>query len=146
MMCSERCASIGLHMPSYAKDMLDIFFRHSWNKHVNFFFWRGTSIQLCWRFAVSLEPNIQLTWYQVVNSSLSNGCNLVEEKKVVKWTRQHARIHQRLSSTKGHLQPKVVLHQRFSSTRCRFPPKVIFHQRLSSTKNCLPPKIVFRLP
>ena len=41
--------------------------------------------------------------------------------------------HQRSSSTKGCLQPKVVFHQRSSS-----------HRRLSSNEGCLPTKVVFR--
>ena len=69
-------------------------------------------------------------------------------------------FHQRSSSTKGCLQPKVVFHRRSSSTKGCFPVKAVFHQRSSSTEGglplkvgfpqrlsspegCLPPKVVF---
>ena len=62
-------------------------------------------------------------------------------KNSAKRSRQHARFHQRSSSTEGHLPPKVVF--RSSSTEGRLPPKVVFHQRSSSTEGRLPPKVVF---
>ena len=81
-------------------------------------------------------------------------------KNATKWSRQHARIQQRLSSTEDHLPPQVVFHWRSSSnkrrlpqkiffrwrsssTKCRLSQKDVFHQRLSSTKGCLLPKVVF---
>ena len=49
----------------------------------------------------------------------------------------------RLSSTQGHIPPKVVFYQRSSSTKGCLPLNVIFHQRSSSTQGHLPPKVVF---
>ena len=63
------------------------------------------------------------------------------QKNATKRCRQHARIHRRLSSTEGHLPPKVVLHQKSYSTEGCLPQKVIFHWRSSSTEGCLPPKV-----
>ena len=67
-------------------------------------------------------------------------------------------FHQRLSSTKGRLPPKVVFHQvdlifvrtvntpNLSLLPClevASPPRVVFHQRLSSRQGSLPSKVVF---
>ena len=39
----------------------------------------------------------------------------------------------RVSSTKGHLPPKVIFYPRLSSTKGRLPQKVVFHRRSSFT-------------
>ena len=52
-------------------------------------------------------------------------------------------LHQRLSSTKGRLPPKVIFHRRSSSTEGCPPLKVVFHKRSPSPKDCFPPKVVF---
>ena len=66
-----------------------------------------------------------------------------ETKNAAKRSRQHVRIHRKLSSTKGCIPPKVVFHQRSSPTKGCLPLKVVFYKRLSSTEVCLPPKVVF---
>ena len=63
------------------------------------------------------------------------------KKDAAEQTRQHARIHRRLSSTNGCLPPMVVFHQWLSSTEGHLSPKGVFHQRSSSTKGRLPPKV-----
>ena len=73
------------------------------------------------------------------------------KKNAAKWSRQHARIQRRLSSTEGCLPPKVIFHWRSSSTEGRLPPnvvcclplKVVFQWRVSSTEGHLPLKVVF---
>ena len=65
------------------------------------------------------------------------------KKDAAKRSRQHSRIHWRLSSTKIHLSPKVIFHQSLSSTEGCLPLKVIFLWRWSSTTGCLPPKVIF---
>ena len=52
-------------------------------------------------------------------------------------------FHQRLSSTKGCLLPKVVFHWRSTSINGRPPPKVLFHWWSSSTDGRLPPKVFY---
>ena len=73
----------------------------------------------------------------ILKHSANQPQGLLKSKIAAKRTRQHARINQRLSSTKGCLPPKVIFHQRLSSTKGCFPPKVVFHQRLFSTEDCL---------